>query len=316
MEPIKDALTEMMNNNKFQSTFSKVKETVFANPAVQRFIKEQSITKSVVEKGLAKLYEFNQQQNNCTVCPGLEKCPNVMQGYSPELIVTHGAVDLKYNRCPLKEKYDEEQQQRKLFESLYIPKEVVNARFSDLDKDLERFEAIQLADKYVGEFVEGKTKHGLYFYGKFGVGKTYLMCAIANELALLKKVKSLIVYTPDFFRELKNAIGSDTLNEKLNYIKTVPLLILDDIGAEAISSWIRDEVLGSILQYRMMEGLPTLYSSNYDYNGLEDHLAYSEKSGTESLKAKRIMERIRHYTVAQFIGGTNRREQIVHGSHF
>lgn len=311
MEPIRDTLAEMIKNDKFQSTFSKIKSKVLANREVQTFIKDQSITKPMLEKGLAKLYEFDRQQENCLACTGLENCANVIQGYSPELIVTHEAIDVTYHRCPLKVKYDEEQRQHQLFESLYIPKEVVNARLSQVDIDPERIEAIQLADQYIAEFKKGKTQHGLYFYGDFGVGKTFLMCAIANELALQKNVKSLIVYTPDFFRELKNAIGDDTFHDKLNYIKTVPLLILDDIGSEAISSWIRDDVLGSILQYRMMEGLPTLYSSNYDYDGLEDHLAYSAKAGTELLKAKRIMERIRHYTIAQFIGGANRRVNFI-----
>lgn len=311
MEPIRDTLTEMMKNNKFQSTFSKIKSEVLANREIQKLIKDESITKLMLENGLAKLYEFDQQQKNCLACPGLENCRNIIPGYSPELIVSHEAIDVTYNRCPLKIKYDEEYRQQQLFESLYIPKEVVNARLSQVDIEPERIEAIQLADKYVDEFEEGKTKHGLYFYGDFGVGKTFLMCAIANELAFQKQVKSLIVYTPDFFRELKNAIGDDTFHDKLNYIKTVPLLILDDIGSETISSWIRDDVLGSILQYRMMEGLPTLYSSNYDYDGLEDHLAYSAKAGTELLKAKRIMERIRHYTIAQFIGGANRRANYI-----
>lgn len=301
MESIKDALTEMFPSSKMESAFSKIKRTVFANPDVQQFIIKQSIPAEMVEKSFVKLYEFHNQQKNCQACPGLEKCPNVIQGYRPQLITAHGAIDVNYERCPLKVKHVEEQRQQRLFESLYVPKEVVNARFSDLDKDLERFEAIQLADRYVVEFEEGKTRHGLYYYGKFGVGKTFLLCAIANELALRKNVKSLIVYTPDFFRELKNAIGKEAFHDKLNYIKTVPLLILDDIGSETISGWIRDEVLGSILQYRMMEGLPTLYSSNYDYDELEDHLAYSEKAGTELLKAKRIMERIRHYTIPQYI---------------
>lgn len=233
-----------------------------------------------------------------------------MKGYSPNLFLNQGSIDVGYSPCPLKEKQDEERRQRSLFQSLYVPKEVLNARFLEIEINPERIDAIQTAEKYVKDFVPGKTKHGLYFYGDFGVGKTYVMCAIANELALLKNVKSLMVYTPDFFRDLKNAIGSDRFQEKLTYIKTVPLLILDDIGAEAISGWIRDEVLGSILQYRMMENLPTLYSSNYDYNELEEHLAYSEKAGTELLKAKRIMERIRHYTISKYIGGKNRRENF------
>ena len=311
MEPIQDTLSEMMKKSQFQTTFSKIKDEIVTNRDIQKFLQKISATDEMIDRSLAKLYEFHRQHSNCLNCRGLDQCMNVMPGYSPELVVVHGAVDVMYERCPLKEKDDEEQKQRQLFESMYIPKEMLNVRFSDLDVDPQRIEAIDAAEKYVNEFEPGKTKHGLYFYGDFGVGKTFIMCAIANELALSKKVKSMIVYTPDFFRELKHSIGQDTFHEKLNYIKTVPLLILDDIGSETISTWIRDDVLGAILQYRMMEGLPTLYTSNYDYDGLEDHLAYSEKSGTELIKAKRIMERIRHYTIPQYIGGANRRENFI-----
>lgn len=311
MEPIQDTLSEMMKKSQFQTTFSKIKDEIVTNRDIQKFLQKISATDEMIDRSLAKLYEFHRQHSNCLNCRGLDQCMNVMPGYSPELVVVHGAVDVMYERCPLKEKDDEEQKQRQLFESMYIPKEMLNVRFSDLDVDPQRIEAIDAAEKYVNEFEPGKTKHGLYFYGDFGVGKTFITCAIANELALSKKVKSMIVYTPDFFRELKHSIGQDTFHEKLNYIKTVPLLILDDIGSETISTWIRDDVLGAILQYRMMEGLPTLYTSNYDYDGLEDHLAYSEKSGTELLKAKRIMERIRHYTIPQYIGGANRRENFI-----
>lgn len=311
MEPIQDTLSEMMKKSQFQTTFSKIKDEIVTNRDIQKFLQKISATDEMIDRSLAKLYEFHRQHSNCLNCRGLDQCMNVMPGYSPELVVVHGAVDVMYERCPLKEKDDEEQKQRQLFESMYIPKEMLNVRFSDLDVDPQRIEAIDAAEKYVNEFEPGKTKHGLYFYGDFGVGKTFIMCAIANELALSKKVKSMIVYTPDFFRELKHSIGQDTFHEKLNYIKTVPLLILDDIGSETISTWIRDDVLGAILQYRMMEGLPTLYTSNYDYDGLEDHLAYSEKSGTELLKAKRIMERIRHYTIPQYVGGANRRENFI-----
>ncbi len=311
MEPIQDTLSEMMKKSQFQTTFSKIKDEIVTNRDIQKFLQKISATDEMIDRSLAKLYEFHRQHSNCLNCRGLDQCMNVMPGYSPELVVVHGAVDVMYERCPLKEKDDEEQKQRQLFESMYIPKEMLNVRFSDLDVDPQRIEAIDAAEKYVNEFEPGKTKHGLYFYGDFGVGKTFITCAIANELALSKKVKSMIVYTPDFFRELKHSIGQDTFHEKLNYIKTVPLLILDDIGSETISTWIRDDVLGAILQYRMMEGLPTLYTSNYDYDGLEDHLAYSEKSGTELIKAKRIMERIRHYTIPQYIGGANRRENFI-----
>ena len=40
-------------------------------------------------------------------------------------------------------------------------------------------------------------------------------------------------------------------------IKQIPLLLIDDIGAEKLTDWARDEILGSILQYRMDFKLPT-----------------------------------------------------------
>jgi primosomal protein DnaI len=171
-----------------------------------------------------------------------------------------------------------------------------------------RLKAVQAVKTFLQRFEPGKTSKGLYLHGGFGVGKTYLMGAVANSLARRKQVHSLMVYTPDFFRDMKTSIQNQTVNEKIDYIKKIPLLILDDIGAETISPWIRDDVLGTVLQYRMMEKLPTMYTSNWDYDELEKHLAYSQKyDAVEEMKAKRIMERIRHLTLAVEVAGENRR---------
>ena len=71
----------------------------------------------------------------------------------------------------------------------------------------------------IQEYIPGKRQKALYIYGKFGVGKTYLLGAIANQLAE-KQISSLIVYFPDFLRELKGSIGDNTLNEKIEMVKT------------------------------------------------------------------------------------------------
>ena len=38
-------------------------------------------------------------------------------------------------------------------------------------------------------------------------------------------------------------------------MKYAKLLLIDDLGAEGVTSWSRDEILGTILQYRMQEHL-------------------------------------------------------------
>ncbi|MPN15987.1 Primosomal protein DnaI [bioreactor metagenome] len=106
---------------------------------------------------------------------------------------------------------------------------------------------------------------------------------------------------------MKQAIGKDQVSDKLDAVKRSPILMMDDIGADAMSSWIRDEVFGVILQYRMQEQLPTFFSSNFTMDELEKHLSVTQRGDEEPLKAKRIMERIRYLTKEIEMTGKNRR---------
>ena len=74
-------------------------------------------------------------------------------------------------------------------------------------------------------------------------------------------------------------------------LKNIDVLFLDDFGGELNSSFIRDEFLGPILQYRMMSGLPVFMTSNYDIKSLTYHLSET-KDESNIIKAQRIMERI------------------------
>ena len=117
----------------------------------------------------------------------------------------------------------------------------------------------------------------------------------------------MLVYVPEFMRELKGSFQDSSLDEKLDAVKKIPVLMLDDIGAESVSSWMRDEILGTILQYRMLENLPTFFSSNFDLKQLQHHLAVSQRGEEEPVKAARILERIKHMSIPIELIGKNRR---------
>ena len=108
---------------------------------------------------------------------------------------------------------------------------------------------------------------------------------------------------------MRSSIGTGAIQQKIDAVKKTTLLILDDIGAEYNTPWTRDEVLGSILQYRVSEHLPVIYTSNLNLDELEEHLAYTDKGGYEPMKAQRIMERIRHYVTPIYVKGMNRRRE-------
>ena len=145
----------------------------------------------------------------------------------------------------------------------------------------------------------------MYLSGSFGSGKTYLISALFNEMAK-KGINSVIIYYPEFLRSLK-ASFSTNYDEKFMKIKKVPLLLIDDIGAENSTAWARDEVLAPILQYRMEEKLPTFFTSNLTIDELENHLSEANNK-VDKIKARRIIERVKQLTIKEELISENRRK--------
>ncbi|PAE93483.1 primosomal protein DnaI [Shouchella clausii] len=307
MESIEQALKAFDQDGRLQKRIERQRQELLDSAIVQAFLQDHpDVTRAMIDRALSKLYEFKKERGNCQTCPGLDHCPNMIKGFQPALYTERGSIEISYSRCQLKREQEAEQAKLQLIQSLYIPKDILKATFDDMEQNEERADALSEGLEFALSANPGEKGKGLYLYGKFGVGKTYLLGAIANELKT-KNIQSYLIYTPDFFREMKQAIGDGSFQEKLEAVRKAPVLMLDDIGAETTTAWTRDEVLGPILQYRMAEKLPTLFTSNYDYDELEEQLAYSEKGGIERLKAKRIMERIKHFTTFVEVGGQNRR---------
>ncbi|OLN22655.1 primosomal protein DnaI [Domibacillus antri] len=307
MKKINEALGNMKTSPGFDKLYEQAKRDVLSDPAIRAFIEENEISEKSAAKSLIKLDEYRSQSHLCDKCPSLDECINLMQGYEPELVMRHGAVELEYKRCPRKVRDDEMKHLRRHVKSLYMPGDVLKATFSQVELDnRSRLSAVSKAKDFVDGYKPGETSKGLYIHGKFGVGKSFLFGAIANELAE-KHIASMIVYFPEFVREMKQSLNDQSTGDKVDAVKSAPVLMIDDIGAETMSSWIRDDILGTILQHRMLEGLPVLFTSNFNYEELEHHLTHSQRGESEALKAARIMERIKYLTTPVEMTGANRR---------
>ncbi|MFA9558702.1 primosomal protein DnaI [Evansella sp. AB-rgal1] len=310
MESIGKSLQNFADG-KFEQRFQQMTKEILQDKRIQSFLSNYpDISNDQITKGMNELFQYKKQWENCDNCPGLGACPNLMQGYQPQLLLYRNDFQIEYQSCIIKNKEDERKRHASLIKSLYIPREMTEATFNEIHEDNpSRMMAIAKAMEFVVNVNPGESGRGLYVYGPFGVGKSYLMGAIANKLAE-QKLETMIVYAPDFFRELKSGISDGSYQNKLDSVKRSRVLIIDDIGAETMSNWIRDDILGALLQYRMMEKLPTLFTSNLDLEELESHLSYTQRGGVEkvdALKAKRIMERIRHLNDVIDMKGENKR---------
>mgnify|MGYP001035158318 CR=1 FL=1 len=138
-------------------------------------------------------------------------------------------------------------------------------------------------------------------HGNFGCGKTYILAAMFNELKK-EKYSTEIVYFPTLLRELKSDF--DQMNDVINHLCNVDLLLIDDIGAEKVTEWSRDEILGTVLQERMNNYKTTFFTSNFNIQELEKHLA----NDGDIVKARRIVERIKQLSDDLEMNSENRRK--------
>ena len=251
------------------------------------------------------------EYKNCKKCKGLLNCKNNFEGFCYLPILNDEKLSFSYVACRYKNNYDKDNKYQKNVTSIDVPKEIKEARIKDIyTDDKARTDVIKLILNYIKDYKSGNIKKGLYLHGNFGCGKTYLISAMFNELAK-SNVKSVIVYWPEYLRSLKVSFNSSDSNEfknKFNEVKYAKLLLIDDLGAEGVTTWNRDEILGSILQYRMQEKLPTFITSNLNIKELEEHLSITSNNKSERVKAVRIIERIKQLTTdTQMIGENNRK---------
>lgn len=297
------------------TSFEEKKRELLEHPMVSKLIAENSaIDDAVINLNITRIYQYVKEYNNCKHCPGLDRCPNDQIGYYTRLSVEEAKGHTQLNEhkvmCRKLSARQSNDEIRKRIRSFYIDEQLLQQGYvfdEILVMDPKRQKAVAALSDYMGRTKnEGLQKKGLYLVGEFGTGKTYLMCYFLSEMAKIG-FNGVIVYMPDFMEDLK-AMFQDPqkLKDTIEMMKQTDILIFDDIGAENMNPWLRDHVLGSILNYRMNRK-PTFYTSNYDLDRLELHFSFTNKEGEEEDKGKRIMERIRTFVDEVKVNGLNKR---------
>ncbi len=270
------------------------------------FVYGLNIKEEILIKYTSSLQDAFLECKNCSNCKGLSSCKNRIRGYKYTPNPEGSIISFSYDECSKERKVRESNSYKDNLDLYELPIEIKEASFKDIYKDDKaRLPIVKYFKEFMEDYKKPEKPKGIYLTGSFGSGKTYLIAALFNEMAK-KGEKSVLIYYPEFLRSLKASFGID-FNERFEYIRRVPLLLLDDIGAENCSNWSRDEILGPLLQYRMENHLPTFFTSNLTLSELEKFLSITS-SGVDKVKARRIIERIKQLTVPLELISKNRRD--------
>ena len=275
---------------------------ILADPRVASFIQEHSLSQDEIKRSLPK---FNQFLVECRKVKEGD-ASYIAKGYEPILTMNEGYADVTYKETRQLKEQQEQQAIAKRINLVSLPQSYRKITFADIAlDDVARVDTFESLVDFVANYPSPDQK-GLYIYGDMGVGKSFMLAAMAHELSETKKVVTTIIHYPSFTIDVKNGIKDGSVKEQIDAVKQAEVLVLDDIGAEQFSSWIRDDVLQVILQHRMIEELPTFFTSNYSFADLEAKLS-NGRQGDETWQAKRVMERIRFLAKEVHLKGVNRR---------
>lgn len=294
-----------INGEGARKGFEVASQKIKADPEIRKFINQHQsqLADDAADRSIAKLREY-------VMVRDAEKNDQAsfVPGYTPQLIVSDHLIDVTYK--PTEELLAKRKAVRmaRRVTTLSMPKDILNASLDDFEQSDGRFAALTMAVKFSDQYPSRKQfMPGCYLYGPFGVGKTYLLGAVANDLAK-SGVLTTLIHFPSFESEMKASIGDNSYLKKIDSVKKSQVLMLDDIGANTLSTWVRDEVLGVILEYRMQQQLPMFFSSNISMEKLADSwLTFTNRGEGEPLKAQRLMQRIRFLSREVKLTGSDRR---------
>ena len=298
MESVGDVLKRQPSRFQYQD----LAQQIVKDPDVAAFIQQESLNQDELSRSISKFNQYITERDKFL----RGDTDYIAKGYKPILVMNHGYADVSYEETPELIAAEKEAAIKKRLNLINFPSSLKNVSFLDVYRDdVQRLTVLKRMIEFVNDYPNNLK--GLYLYGDFGVGKSFMVAALAHDLSEKRGVSSTLLHYPSFVIDVKNAIGDGNVKTLVDEIKLSEVLILDDIGAEQSTAWVRDEILQVILQYRMQENLPTFFTSNFNFEDLELHFAKGKHGNDETWEARRVMERIRYLAEETRLEGVNRR---------
>ena len=260
MESVGDVLKRQPSRFHYQDLVQKIMK----DPDVAAFIQQESLTPEELNRSISKFNQYITERDKFL----RGDTDYIAKGYKPILVMNHGYADVSYEETPELIAAEKEAAIKNRLKLINLPASLRKTSLAQVDlDDLGRLPVFEKLLAFVEQYPA--IRKGLYLYGDFGVGKSFMVAALAHDLSEKRGVSSTLLHYPSFVIDVKNAIGDGNVKTLVDELKLSEVLILDDIGAEQSTAWVRDEILQVILQYRMQENLPTFFTSNFNFEDLE-----------------------------------------------
>lgn len=163
-----------------------------------------------------------------------------------------------------------------------------------------------LSKRYTDLFIsKGYAPVGLFFHGQVGTGKTFASACISN--ALTKAKKTVMVLSVGLYINKIQREWAEAENDVLKYVKECDLLVIDDLGVEKISEFVKDKVF-MLIDTRYRTEKPIIVTTNLELTneGLTSKQIEQQLS-IESRFGSRISDRLTEMCQVCAVTGKSKR---------
>ena len=174
--------------------------------------------------------------------------------------------------------------------SMHVERLLLEARIPkryehcDLDEYKPNHDSQKRAKIFVQHFLEKYPliDVGIIFFGTCGVGKTHLAVALLKQVIIEKGDPGLFYDFRDLLREIQGSWNSVSQTSELEVLRPVleaKVLVLDELGANKPTEWVRDTI-AHIINCRYNDKKLTVFTSNYlDAPGKQGEESLSDRIG-------------------------------------
>lgn len=235
--------------------------------------------------------DYHEDKKACENCLGLSFCKKERPYTQLCLVNEDEQVERKIRLCPFMQK---RRRLEKQFLAHDFPDEWFGKSFANGDVDV-RNDRKDLIHFIMAVRRGDSLKKWLYLQGKTRLGKSYVLSIFCQEL-MEKNPDQTCVFlnVQSRFEELKNLsfVDKTQMQEKLNAYINADILVLDDIGNEYQSDFVRDTILNPLLDARSKSNKITMFTSRYTLNELTELYVDGKENFAGKIKMKRQVREV------------------------
>lgn len=294
-------ITDIVNIPEIHEMKEKSLLSLSQEKPIKEFFKNNHIDTKLMNEYWVELLDYNDDYKTCQACSSLQSCPKDNQGIRKHLAYHDGEIYLELESCPFAKIWEEKRELLSQFEISNVNDDLMLCDMKDLSlpKKKKLTDNEKMALTQIMKYVKDPTDQGFFLHGEMGLGKTTLIASLMNALA--KKGKKIgFIHFPTYLIDLKASFSTGDDQYAMERLMKVDCLFLDDIGEENVTAWSRDEILLTILSYRLLNRLPTFFTSMYGYKDLNK--VYTIKKGDE-IRANTLTSKMKALSIEIMLDG-------------